>query len=76
MKRTRYVAEMARDPVPLPEFPLTFALTDPLRQAPDPVRGADFQVLLYGQGAAMNRAMPAAELMATLAAETAAALGV
>jgi nitronate monooxygenase len=74
LKRTRYVAEMARDPVPLPQFPLTYALTAPLRAAEDAARSTDFQFLLYGQGAAMNRTMPAADLMATLAAETAAAL--
>jgi len=75
MKRSRYVAEMAREPVPLPEFPLTYDLSAPLRVGEDTSRSADFQFLLYGQAAAMNRRMPAAELVETLAAETAAALG-
>jgi nitronate monooxygenase len=60
--------------VPLPQFPLTYALTAPLRAAEDTSRSTDFQFLLYGQGTAMNRMLPAADLVATLAAETAAAL--
>ena len=74
LRRNRYVTEMARDTVPVPDFPLTYALTAPLRAAEDPERSEDFQFFLYGQGAAMNRAIPAAVLVATLAAETAAAL--
>jgi nitronate monooxygenase len=75
LRRSRYVDEMARDPVDLPEFPLTYALTAPLRAAEDTARSTDFQFLLYGQGAALNRSMPAAALVATLAAETAERLG-
>lgn len=75
LKRSRYVTEMARDPVPVPIFPLTYDLTAPLRAAEDPERSDDFQFFLYGQGAAMNRSMPAADLVRTLSAETAAALG-
>jgi nitronate monooxygenase len=75
LRRSRYVAEMARDPAPMPQFPLALGLSGPLRAVLDTTRSADFQFLLYGQGAAMNRVMPAADLVATLTAETASALG-
>jgi nitronate monooxygenase len=74
LKRTRYVDEMARDAEPLPDFPLMGSLTAPLRAAEDTAQSTDFQFLLYGQAAALNRTLPAAELVERLVAETAAAL--
>jgi nitronate monooxygenase len=73
LRRSRYVAEMAGDQSALPDFPLVNGLTAPLRAA-DASTDGDFQFLLYGQAAALNRAMPAAELVSRLGEETAAAL--
>jgi nitronate monooxygenase len=72
LRRNRYTEEMAGEP--MPEFPLAYGLTAPLREAEDTSRSTDFQFLLYGQGAGMNRALPAGELVGLLAAETSAAL--
>jgi nitronate monooxygenase len=64
--RTRYVEAMAVETGALPAFPLMFALSEPLRATGDP----DFAALLYGQGAPLARARPAADLVADLVADT------
>ena len=61
---------MAWDPGPLPDFPLMAALTAPLRAAGDAAGSTDFQFLLYGQSAALNRELPAADLVGLLVRET------
>ena len=50
---------------PLP-FPAQFSVTIPLEESGD----EDVTGLYSGQSAALSRAMPAADLVATLAAET------
>lgn len=66
--RSRYAEAMEASREPLPAFRQMYALTDPLlTAAQDDI--ASFH--LYGQAARLNRAVPAAELMAALAAETA-----
>lgn len=66
-KRTRYALGMEESRTPLPDFPQMVALSAPLGDA-----GAkgDFAFLLYGQAAALNRELPAGELMRMLVAET------
>ncbi|MDX8519651.1 NAD(P)H-dependent flavin oxidoreductase [Mesorhizobium dulcispinae] len=66
-KRTRYALEMEESRMPLPDFPQMYALTAPLGDA-DHAK-ADFAFHLYGQAAALNRELPAGELMRTLVAE-------
>ncbi|WP_312891308.1 NAD(P)H-dependent flavin oxidoreductase [Mesorhizobium silamurunense] len=66
-KRTRYALEMEESRTPLPDFPQMYALTAPLGDA-DHAR-LDFAFHLYGQAAALNRELPAGELMHALVAE-------
>jgi nitronate monooxygenase len=61
--RNRLVDELS-EAEPLP-FPAQFSLTWPLRTARDPALNA----LFSGQSAALTRAMPAGDLVCTLAAE-------
>ena len=65
-KRTRYALEMEESRSRLPDFPQMFALSAPLSDAD--AKG-DFAFHLYGQAAALNRELPAAQLMRTLVAE-------
>ncbi len=68
--RSRFAMAMEASRAPLPAFRQLYGLTDPLLAAgKDEV--ASFH--LYGQSARLNRAIPAAELMTALVAETAAA---
>ncbi|QHJ01104.1 2-nitropropane dioxygenase [Xylophilus rhododendri] len=53
-----------------PAFPLAGGALAPLRAASEPTGSGDFMSLWSGQSAALGRAMPAAELTRTLAAET------
>jgi nitronate monooxygenase len=64
----RFMREM-RDAPQLP-FPAQNALVAPLRQASAKAGKPDFVAMWAGQGAALSRALPAAELVATLEAET------
>ncbi|OBQ95275.1 hypothetical protein A9K66_05405 [Mesorhizobium sp. AA23] len=66
-RRTRFALEMEVNRAHLPDFPQMVALSAPLGEA-----GAkgDFAFHLYGQAAALNRELPAGELMQTLVAET------
>ncbi len=68
----RYAREMAGE-ADIAPFPLQRALTQKLRDA-DASESLDFQFLLYGQSAPLNRAMPAADLVRQIADETEAAL--
>jgi nitronate monooxygenase len=64
----RFMREMSKRPQ-LP-FPAQNALTGKLRAAAAQSGNADFVALWAGQAAALSRALPAAELVATLEAET------
>ena len=66
-RRNDYIESIAAHRLPLPDFPTMYTLSDPLREASDDT--LDFRFLLYGQAAALNREMPAAELVQTLVTE-------
>jgi nitronate monooxygenase len=66
-RRNDYIESIAAHRLPLPDFPTMYTLSDPLREASDDT--LDFRFLLYGQAAALNREMPAAELVLTLVTE-------
>ena len=68
----RFMREM-RDAPQLP-FPAQNALVAPLRQASAKANNPDFVAMWAGQGVAMARALSAADLIATLEAETLEAL--
>ena len=53
-----------------PEFPLAVAAVAPLREKSEMAGSADFTPLWSGQGARLNRELPAAELTRQLAEET------
>ena len=60
--------------LPLPDFPTMYAYSGPLMESSEKAGDEDFSFLLYGQAAALSRALPAAELMAVLVEETKALL--
>jgi nitronate monooxygenase len=64
----RFMREM-RDAPQLP-FPAQNALVGPLRQASAKAGKPDFVAMWAGQAAALSRALPAADLVAALEAET------
>lgn len=66
--RSRYVESMETARMPLPDFPVMYDLTNPITAAGDDEEGS-FHI--YGQAAALNRELPAAELMHRLVDETA-----
>ncbi len=67
-RNSRYIEAMAEHRAPLPDFPTMYTLSGPLLDAADQDR--DFHFLLHGQAAALNRELPAAELVRTLVKET------
>jgi len=71
---TEVEAPSGRDPVAIHPFPLQNALTRTLRTAAGKQGRAEFLSLWAGQGLRMARRMTAADLVATLAEETDAAL--
>jgi nitronate monooxygenase len=66
-RRNDFIESIAAQRLPLPDFPTMYTLSDPLSKASDDK--LDFRFLLYGQAAALNREMPAAELVRTLVTE-------
>ncbi len=68
-KNTRYIEEMAKERVRLPDFPLMYGFSDPLNRQGSAKGCADFEFLIYGQSAALNREMSAAKLVETLISE-------
>ena len=66
-RRNNYIESIAAHRLALPDFPTMYTLSDPLREASDD--SLDYRFLLYGQAAALNREMPAAELVQTLVTE-------
>jgi len=69
-RRNRYVAAMAHERARLPDFPTMYAYSGPLTACSERTGDEDFLFLLYGQAAALNRPLPAAELMRLLVAES------
>jgi nitronate monooxygenase len=70
----RFIREMAERAAPQLPFPAQNTLTGRLRTAAAQAGHADFVALWAGQAAALARALPAAELVATLEAEALEAL--
>jgi nitronate monooxygenase len=72
--RNRFVEEMRAHEDESLAFPLQYGLTGPL-QAASLKKGSDEMLAMWaGQAVALNRAMPAAELVETLVEETRAVL--
>lgn len=74
-RNNRYIEAMAEHRLRLPDYPLMYSFSDPPREFSVANKDTDFQFLLYGQGAAMNRELPAAELFKTLVTEAQGILG-
>lgn len=74
-KNNRYMEAMAEHRTPLPDFPTMYSFSDPLREKSVANEDTDFQFLLYGQAAALNRQLPAAELFRALVNEARSILG-
>ena len=70
----RYVREANANRHPQLPFPIQGGLTGKLRATAGKLDNPDFAAMWCGQAAALSRAMPAAELVATLEAETLEAL--
>jgi len=68
-RNNRYVEAMARERLPLPDFPTMYGFSGPLEEACAQRGSDDCTFVLYGQAAALNREMPAAELVALLVEE-------
>jgi nitronate monooxygenase len=68
-KNSRYIDAMAEHRAPFPDFPTMYGFSGPLQQASLDKGDMNFQFLLYGQAAALNRELPAAELVRTLVEE-------
>lgn len=66
----RFVREMHEREAPQLPFPAQNALTVKLRSAAAKAGNADFVAMFAGQAASLSRELPAAELVATLEAET------
>ncbi|MEE9249962.1 MAG: nitronate monooxygenase [Alphaproteobacteria bacterium] len=74
-KNNRYIDAMAEHRAPVPAFPGMYGFSEPLRAHSIANETTDFQFLQYGQAAALNRELPAAELVRTLVAEAQEVLG-
>lgn len=67
----RYTEAMAQTRTRLPDFPTMYGFSDPLAQASET---GDFEFYLWGQAAALNRQLAAADLMELLVNEAQSAL--
>jgi nitronate monooxygenase len=74
-RNNRYIDAMAEHRGPVPAFPRMYGFTAALSQVAAANDDPNFQFLLYGQAAALNRELPAAELVQTLVAEAQEVLG-
>lgn len=74
-KSNRYIEAMAEHRTPFPDFPTMYSFSEPLRRRSADNNDLDFQFLLYGQAAALNRELAAAELIQTLVKEVQDILG-
>jgi len=70
----RYIREMNKSNAPQLAFPAQGTLSGPLRAASGKAGNPDFLAMWAGQAAPLSRALPAAELIATLERETLEAL--
>ena len=68
-KTNRYIETMAKQHARLPDFPAMYAFSSPLIEAATAKGNEEFQFILYGQSAALNRERPAAELLTMLVDE-------
>lgn len=68
-KNSNYIEAMAANRNPLPDFPLMYNFSRPLMQSSTDNDDSEFNFLLYGQAAALNSEMPAAELVSKLIEE-------
>ena len=68
--KTRCMTEMAASSAPQLAFPAQNSVTGKLRQAAAKAGKPDFLAMWAGQAAPLSRALPAAELVARLEAET------
>ena len=69
-RRSRYASEMAASREALVDYPYMYAFSGPLVEADKAAGGEDFGFHLYGQAAALNRELSAAELLQRLVEET------
>ncbi len=69
-KKTPYSRHMAHSRPKFQDFPLMYNYSGPLKRFGIDTGNLDFQFLLYGQAAALNREMTAAQLIETLTSET------
>lgn len=65
---------MAKHRTRLPAFPTMYGFSEPLERAGQASDKAGFEFFLWGQGAALNRELPAAELVQRLVDEAQVAL--
>ncbi len=68
-KTNPYIEAMEPHSQALPEFPLMYGFSNPLRTWSTNEGNEDYQFMLYGQAAALNRELPAAELVELLIEE-------
>ncbi|MGC1496617.1 MAG: nitronate monooxygenase [Sulfitobacter sp.] len=69
-KRTPYSEKMASTRPKLQDFPLMYNYSGPLKRSGIDRDDLNYQFLLYGQAAALNRELTAEQLIARLTAET------
>jgi nitronate monooxygenase len=69
-RRTPYSEEMASTRPKLQDFPLMYNYSGPLKKSGIDCGDLDYQFLLYGQAAALNRELTAEQLIEWLTAET------
>jgi len=72
--RNRFLEEMAEFEDQAAPFPVQYGLTTPLREASAKSGSGDFQSMWAGQAMALNRALPAADLVKRLVEEAQAAM--
>lgn len=68
-KTNAYIEKMAAQRQPLPDFPTMYGFSDPLSKAAAAKGSDDYQFVLYGQAAPLNRELPAADLVGQLVEE-------
>lgn len=73
-KNNRYIEAIAENRIRLPDFPTMYGFSEPLEHACRDSSKSGFEFFLWGQGAALNRDLPAAELVEQLVEEAQAAL--
>lgn len=71
MIANRYTEALAPHEAGLPDFPVMFSLSGPLKQAGYAAGTAEYGALYSGQAIGLNRSLPAGDLLARLVTETA-----